>query len=310
MKRNCVNVESVFRSKLLPLVHPNEKSLIGISEQVRRDELDLVQNAAFTDPDDSSAWFYHRWLLASKDHSDTPKIHFAKFLPEKSQLLIATSKDVKGGLVCSEDSEAFEAANGTETDCLWILKTSFKSDLTVIKLFVDQVEADQVTLTSKQPYISTDLLSFTTSTNDEVTRQDLETEMSNCRQLLELEPESKWTLLTLGLIAQAVDSQSHYEEILTIYDRLINVDAKRKHYYLDQRSKFVIRQELVKFFRQMKDDSTYSKLDLEKLNVSNLYLKHFLSAVTELRLPANYSDLDSLKLYLIQCKLLNGQEFP
>ena len=32
-----------FRSKLLPRVHPSAASPIGISEQIRRDELDLVQ---------------------------------------------------------------------------------------------------------------------------------------------------------------------------------------------------------------------------------------------------------------------------
>ena len=79
----------------MPLVHPCDKSLIGITEQVRRDELDLVQNAAFTDPEDSSAWFYHRWLLASTEHADTPKIWVARKV--KPGVAVAISKDVKGG---------------------------------------------------------------------------------------------------------------------------------------------------------------------------------------------------------------------
>merc|ERR1712107_335398 len=58
-----------YRSKLLPLVHPSDSKVkfsnensFPVAEEAHHKELDLVQNAAFTDPDDSSAWLYHAWL--------------------------------------------------------------------------------------------------------------------------------------------------------------------------------------------------------------------------------------------------------
>ena len=56
-----------YRSKLLPLVHPEEaggEGGVGVAQDKRRVELEeLVQHAAVTDPDDSSAQFYHTWML-------------------------------------------------------------------------------------------------------------------------------------------------------------------------------------------------------------------------------------------------------
>ena len=58
-----------YRSKLLPTIYQEGGGAGGAAGAqtlgtVLRDELQLVRNAFFTAPEDSSAWFYHRWLLA------------------------------------------------------------------------------------------------------------------------------------------------------------------------------------------------------------------------------------------------------
>uniref|UniRef100_A0A7S0JGG3 Geranylgeranyl transferase type-2 subunit alpha n=1 Tax=Calcidiscus leptoporus TaxID=127549 RepID=A0A7S0JGG3_9EUKA len=54
-----------YRSKLLPqLYKPATDTDQDRFECVLREELALLRNAFFTAPEDQSAWFYHRWLLA------------------------------------------------------------------------------------------------------------------------------------------------------------------------------------------------------------------------------------------------------
>lgn len=48
-------------------------TLKALTEDTIDDELTLVQNALFTDPADSSAWFYLRWVLSNSVASNEHK---------------------------------------------------------------------------------------------------------------------------------------------------------------------------------------------------------------------------------------------
>ena len=76
-------------------------------------------------------------------------------------------------------------------------------------------------------------LRFRPAAAREETRRVLEVELGNCEQLLELEPESKWTHYTRALILLALDSRHHHQEVVSCLERLQEVDPLRRRYYQD-----------------------------------------------------------------------------
>lgn len=59
-------------------------TLRKLNSECLDNEVDLVQNAVFTDPADSSAWFYFRWVLS---HPDVPQEKRENLLDNFNQLL-------------------------------------------------------------------------------------------------------------------------------------------------------------------------------------------------------------------------------
>jgi len=223
-----------YRSKLLPLVHPGEGNS-SIKEETIHAELDLVQNAAFTDPEDSSAWFYHTWLLGRAGE----KISIVFILLENGLLTLSFTKPVKRCdiLVVLEESEVELDLRGEEehTNTLWTSKVTWSSGSQVKIMLGEETSCFKVEgsrqLVPGPGWKTTEnrFVNLPTEKTSEVLKQALD----NCNQLLELEPDSKWTLYTRVLILLAIDSQANHKDIVGDLATLGTIDSMRKNFYSD-----------------------------------------------------------------------------
>ena len=131
----------------------------------------------------------------------------------------------------------------------------------------------------------------------------LEQELQNCNELLELEPDSKWTLYTKVLIMKTMDPLAFHSEIVAGFETLCHIDSQRQGYYRDQRSKCIID----KAMSNLKND----KVDLSDSNLTAVYFPEKFAFLSHVNLSRNsLKCVDNLRAYLINCQeeelLLDG----
>jgi len=266
-----------YRSKLLPVTNPNLNtgSCHPIEEAMHHQELNLVQNAAFTDPDDSSAWLYHTWLLNRED----PKLSLLYAKLKDGLLTIATNKEIS-----SKDIKIWPESGDSTTPLNWkddgVFKVQWEADFKFEGTICIEVNGETLKLpwSDKRTFVlgtGFTNLRFDSEPTEE-TRKILQEELDNCDQLLELEPESKWTNYTKAMLMKALDSNKYMEDILKIFDNLKAIDKLRKGYYEDQKCKFLIEKALEK-------TSDFDILDLSSLNLSKIYYKQYLNLFNEVK---------------------------
>ena len=248
-----------YRSKLLT----NSGKL---EETVQHNELDLVQNAAFTDPDDSSAWFYHTWLLQSGAEQSLASLLY--LVVEEGKVKVATSKPVT--LDQMTISPAVSWAEGDQCRAEWVgqLKGEGGSVVTV-KLNTETLYLD-TTLGSKSVQGSSlNNINFNPKPS-EATEKVLLEELENCTQLIELEPDSKWPNYTKAMIMKTLDSKKYFQEIIDTLDKLESIDKMRKNYYQDQKSKLTIE-------TMLESCENFDIIDLSAYKLSKIYHQQYLN---------------------------------
>lgn len=285
-----------YRSKLLPQLfpHPTNDSR-PISEEKLKEELVLVLNAAFTEPNDSSAWFYQRWLLGySQEEFD-----IAVFKMTKDQILIAFSQAIDLNACGYFHDTNFETilnqrrwvpgTEGAKYDTIWMLRHNADvSNTADFELEYVTEEGKSCTMHIcrtigslvgiKIPKFGYDFQSAVIDV--------LKSQLSDCNELLELEPDSKWTLLTSALLMRAINrtDKEYHQKSLEILQKLQTIDQLRVGYYKDLASKWNIEMQLEKWIR---GGNLSNCLNLSKLNLTTLYYSQYLSVVEDIHLGGN-----------------------
>lgn len=270
-----------YRSKLLPQLHPHETDPTRpISEAKLKEELELVITAAFTDPNDSSSWFYQRWLLGFAEL----QLDLAAVKITSCRAIVAFTKPIeltKNEFALQVDDDKFnfsewKSLSGGKSDSVWLREGSYaieseacvtlscKNDTKTYKLSTKRV--GEALIGIKLPIFGYEF----TAAVKEVLRNQLD----SCNQLLEYEPDSKWTLLTAALLMRSLDRFQYHSETLNHLKRLQHVDELRAGYYGDLASKWTVECALRNWVER-EEAYANGSVDLSNLDLTTLYYGQF-----------------------------------
>lgn len=293
------------RSKLLPQCYPLSTSEIGITEEKRCEEIELIQNAAFTDPEDSSAWFYHTWLLGKNDAAKTTtpllifctKRHmlFATFSRPvaRRNFTVSIGTDVRPEIcfepvgVKSTSPRAFASIWTTQDAELLSGEDSVSVSTVGGNLVLPSFDGSEKYVMSRAE--------FPRPVNV-ATKEALEKDLQNCRDLLDLEPDSKWTVLSMILVMRTLDLESYRSDVIKNTTRLETIDPQRREYYRDLRSKFVLENQVTTFAQGL--------LSLSSLSLTRVAYPERLCMVRELDLSNNFLRKTTFIPFLRICETL------
>lgn len=315
IKKNFSNYSSWhYRSKLLPILYPHETDpRRPISEEMLKSELKLVLDAAFTDPKDSSAWLYQRWLLGYSE----PSLDLAAFYLSNEKAIISFTKPVN--LQDFKINIPFSNSFVVNTPANWSSTNGLANDHTWTITGKDFVSINSPTPENLSISVKSDSQSFSLNNTktcsefygvclpkfeyvfEEAVKNQLTDQLDKFNTLLELDPESKWTLLTIALLMRAIDRKVYHEETLKFLAKLQAIDSLRAGYYKDLASKWNIEEAIENWVNCCDIDEP---VDLAGLRLTRLYYTQYLSVAKAIKVDEMPEKLKQQLKSLPNCKNL------
>ncbi|XP_071657484.1 geranylgeranyl transferase type-2 subunit alpha isoform X2 [Patagioenas fasciata] len=262
-----------------------------------RQELELVQNAVFTDPNDQSAWVYLRCLLSRGP--TPPRIIWVHVNLEDATVAVTFSRPlwVEEGLTVTLDGSVQEGAwrsgeGRPRPSHTWLfdlppfpasppshILVTWASDPTPRQLKLRPGESE---VWWREPIASRDLFWPEVGVADPELLQEV---VGTCRELLELEPQSRGCLLTLSLLLGALDAPGNGPEIQSMLRELQEADPLRGGFINDLRSRAEVALGLLE--AELGQGGGACELRLPRKALTSLPLLEWAGPVAELDLSGN-----------------------
>lgn len=195
-------------------------------------ELDLVMNATFTDPNDSSAWFYHRWLL----DFTKPQYTLWQAVLTNNRVTAVFHNEVSSNLELYLNSEkidcVWESVNRQNYSSIWSasLEKILSDNCNEVWLKFGEAVYRMKQSDSKDQWI---YKSQILEQNHNISK--LKEQLENYQQLSVMEPKNKWAKLTSYYLMLRINPIEKHADIIKILNELMGLDPLRINYYKDTR---------------------------------------------------------------------------
>ncbi|XP_046830002.1 geranylgeranyl transferase type-2 subunit alpha [Vespa crabro] len=301
-----------YRSKILTKLFYNDSEETPVMQQKREEELELVMNATFTDPNDSSAWFYQRWLLDNYK----PKSHSILWRSRvtKDMVIAVFNNDISGE---SENISLF--VDNNKIDIQWksyrekifskiwtgILSTSLENLSELQNVYIN-INDKNYQLHYSQKEFAWIYKSDSLIINENHNKEQLNEQLESYKQLAKMEPNNKWAILIGIFLMKKIDFINFNNIILEDLNTLSRIDFLRSNYYKDLRSKYLLEYTFKKIWEEENDSEIQTKIDLSGLNLTMLHNSHYFTFFEEVNLSANNLETSLNQLSSFQyCKKLS-----